>query len=259
MAQRESAELDNRWFTGDDDLPEFIAENLEVLSLGRPLNAVLGKNGWDGKTAAGIGLELANDNKSIRGGQFFIRGPLSAEPGTIVASKLWERAAKDISVTFTFPHGGEFEFASGALASDYLEGDAVKITVERADQRVQEASWQQVGITPFSLRLVAYLDRLSNKQEPRIKYNLLFFPASREQLLEISDAAQGAAWPGVKILEGHAALFPRAPQGGWGCPIYPPGQQRATVRYRQDYGVCAPTGTVRKPEHDAQEVGADPS
>jgi hypothetical protein len=34
MAQRESAELDGKWFTGDDDLPEFIAENLEVLSLG---------------------------------------------------------------------------------------------------------------------------------------------------------------------------------------------------------------------------------
>jgi hypothetical protein len=138
-----------------------------------------------------------------------------------MASKLWERAAKDVSVTFTFPHGGEFEFSSGALASEYLEGDAVKISVVRGDQTIRQDSWQQVGITPFSLRLVAYLDKLSNKHEPRIKYNLLFYPASKEQMEEMSDAVQGAAWPGVKILEGHAALFPRAPQGGWGCPIYP--------------------------------------
>jgi hypothetical protein len=102
-----------------------------------------------------------------------------------------------------------------------MDGEAVKISVERGDQTVRQDGWQQVGITPFSLRLVAYLDKLSNKHEPRIKYNLLFFPASKEQMGEISNAVQGAAWPGFKILEGHATLFPRAPQGGWGCPIYP--------------------------------------
>jgi hypothetical protein len=221
MAARESVELNKKWFAGENDLPGVIAENLEALSLGRPLNAILGKNGWDGKTAAGVGLELSNDNRSVKGGQFFVRGPLSTEPGTIVASKLWERAAKDASVTFNFPHGGEFTFDNGSLASEYLDGQAVKISIERAEQQVPEGEWQQIGITPFTLRLVAYLDKLSNKHEPRVKYNLLFFPASKEEMEELSDAVQGAAWPGVKILEGHAQLFPRVPQGGWGCPIYP--------------------------------------
>jgi hypothetical protein len=221
MTARESVDLNKKWFAGESDLPGVIAENLEVLSLGRLLNAFLGKNGWDGKTAAGIGLELSNDNRSVKGGQFFVRGPLSTEPGTIVASKLWERAAKDASVTFNFPHGGEFTFDNGSLASEYLDGQAVKISIERAEQQVPEGEWQQIGITPFTLRLVAYLDKLSNKHEPRVKYNLLFFPASKEEMEELSDTVQGAAWPGVKILEGHAALFPRAPQGGWGCHIYP--------------------------------------
>jgi hypothetical protein len=52
------APLDGKWFTGCDDLPDLLAENLEVASLGQPVNAVLGRNGWEGKTVAGIGLEL---------------------------------------------------------------------------------------------------------------------------------------------------------------------------------------------------------
>jgi hypothetical protein len=221
MAARGSVQLSEKWFTGQDDLPELVAENLEALSFGRPLNAVLGKNGWDGKAAAGIGLELASDNRSVKSGQFFLRGPLSNEQGQIQASKLWERAAADAVVTFKFPHGGEFDFSGGSLASEYLEGEAVKIAVERGGQQVPTDQWPQIGISQFSLRLVTYMDKLSNKNGPKIKFNLLFFPASREQMEEIADAVQGPAWPGVKILEGHAALFPRAPTDGWGCPIYP--------------------------------------
>jgi hypothetical protein len=198
-----------------------LGENLETVSAGRPLNATLGKNGWDGDTVAGICLELTNDNRAVRGGQFFIRGPLSGDPGTIVANKLWERADKELQVTFSFPHGGEFRFESGSLASDYLEGEGVKIAVERGEQQVAQEEWGQLGITPFSLRLIAYLDKLSNKYEQRIKFNLLFFPAKKEEMEEISDLASGAAWPGVKILEGHAAFYPKAPQGAWGCPMFP--------------------------------------
>jgi hypothetical protein len=221
MAPRESVELDKKWFSGDTDIPVNVGENLEAVSSGRPLNATLGKNGWDGNTVAGVYLELSSDNASVRGGQFFVRGQLSSDPGTIVANKLWERAANDLQVTFTFPHGGEFRFESGKLASEYLDGDCVKIAVERGEQRVAPEEWSQLGVTPFSLRLIAYLDKLSNKYEPRIKFNLLFYPARREEMEEISELVSGAAWPGVKILEGHAALFPKAPQGAWGCPVYP--------------------------------------
>jgi hypothetical protein len=148
MAARESAELDKRWFTGQDELPEIIAENLEVTGFGRPLNSVLGKNGWDGKAAAGVGLELASDNRSVRNGQFFLRGLLSSEPGVIQASKLWDRAAADAAVTLKFPHGGEFDFSSGTLTSEYLEGEAVKMSVERAGQQIPAAEWPQIGLWP---------------------------------------------------------------------------------------------------------------
>jgi hypothetical protein len=221
MASRDSVVLNNQWFTGENDIPIALAENLESASIGRPLNAILGKNGWDGTLVAGIGLELTADNNSVRGGQFFVRGQLSNDPGTIAANKLWERAAGDILVTFSFPHGGEFSFESGTLASEYLDGENVKMAIERGDQRVPLEEWHRVGITPFSLRLVAYLDKLSNKHGPRIKFNLLFYPATKEEMAEIADCVQGVAWPGIKILEGHAAFFPAAPQQAWGCPFYP--------------------------------------
>jgi hypothetical protein len=215
------APLDNKWFTGADELPELIAENLEVASLGNPVNAVLGRNGWDGAPVAGIGLELSNDNRQVRGGQFFIRGPLSVEEGSYQASKLWEGAAKDVSVSIKFPHGGEFDFSEGSLASEYMVGESVKLAIEKNGQPVPPAEWARLGIKPFSIRLVAYLDKTSNKVGPKIKFTLLFFPATKEEMEELSDAVRGPAWPGVKILEGNADLFPRAPQDGWGCPIYP--------------------------------------
>jgi hypothetical protein len=143
------APLDGKWFTGCDDLPELIAENLEVASLGQPVNAVLGPNGWDGKTVAGIRLEMSADNKSIRSGQFFIRGPLFVDDGTYQASRLWDQAAKDIIVKMKFPHGGEFDFVEGSLASDYLEGEVRKLSVERNGQPVPPTDWPKQGIKPF--------------------------------------------------------------------------------------------------------------
>jgi hypothetical protein len=215
------APLDGKWFSGKADIPIAIAESLTAASLGQPANATLGRNGWDGKAMAGIGLELSSDNRSVRSGQFFMRGQLSEEQGEIQASKLWSKAAKDALVKMQFPHGGEFDFSDGTLTSDYISGDSVQMTVEREDQPVPKEEWNRIGIKPFSLRLIAYIDKTSNKTGPKVKFTLLFFPASKEDMEDLSDAAQGTAWPGVKVLEGNAQFFPRAPEGGWGCPIYP--------------------------------------
>jgi hypothetical protein len=135
------APLDGKWFVNPEDLPELIAENLEVAGLGQPVNAVLGRNGWDGKAVAGVGLELSNDNRPVRSGQFFIRGPLSVDNGAFQANRLWEQGAKDATVTFLFPHGGELDFSEGSLASDYLASDEVKLEVEKNGQRVPPAEW----------------------------------------------------------------------------------------------------------------------
>jgi hypothetical protein len=113
--------LDKKWFEGGVDLPSVVTDNLLVASLGQPVNATLGRNGWDGRTVAGVGLELSADNLHVSRGQFYMRGNLSQERGIFQANKLWDKASKDISVTVFFPTAGEFDFANGSLASEYLE------------------------------------------------------------------------------------------------------------------------------------------
>jgi hypothetical protein len=142
------APLDCKWFSGKADLPMVIAENLVTASLGQPVNATLGKNGWDGKTMAGIGLELSSDNKSVQNCQFFMRCQLSEEIAEIPASKLWAKAAKDAVpvVKIRFPHGGEFDFSDRALASDYIDGEEVKISVEKDGQQIPRDEWPRLGI-----------------------------------------------------------------------------------------------------------------
>jgi hypothetical protein len=70
-------------------------------------------------------------------------------------------------VTINFPHGGKFDFAGGALASDYLDGADVKLSFERNEEEIQPSEWPALGITVFSLRLIAYLDKTSNKGDPK--------------------------------------------------------------------------------------------
>jgi hypothetical protein len=248
------APLDKKWFQGTGDLPSVITDNLLVASLGQPVNAILGRNGWDGRLVAGVGLELSPDNLRVTRGQFFMRGQLSVEPGEFQANKLWERASKDISVTMIFPHAAEFDFANGSMASDYLEGDAVKIKCYRDGQEVPPADWKRLGVKQFVLRLVAYLDKQSNKSGPKVKFTLLFFPETVDEMRKIGDEVQGPAWPGVKVLEGNADFFPMAPEKGWGCPIYPvlaPGSGSRPVNMPSGeqlrYCIAKVLGTARLP------------
>jgi hypothetical protein len=215
------APLDKKWFEGGGNLPSIVTDNLLVASLGQPVNATLGRNGWDGRTVAGVGLELSADNMHVSRGQFYMRGNLSQQPGTFQANKLWEKASKDISVTMFFPTGADFDFSNGSLASEYLESDAVKIQCEKDGQQLAAAEWPRYGIKQFVLRLIAYLDKTSNRTGPKIKFTLLFFPEPVDEMLKMGDEVQGPAWPGIKVLEGNADFFPQAPDRSWGCLLYP--------------------------------------
>lgn len=219
------ANLDDRWFAGSDDLPEIIAESLEAASLGQPLEEVLKKQGWKGAPVAGVGLELAPDNRKVLRGQFYLRGRLSSDPVIVQASKLWEKTAKDITAHFTLPEGGAFDFAGGTLASEYLSSENVPLACAKGQQVLLPTDWPACGIQDFCIRLVATLDRSANGRRgiPTFRYTLLFFPFSADDM-EAQNEGGGtimAGWPGIKILEGSADFFPRAPEGGWGCPIYP--------------------------------------
>ena len=215
--------LDNRWFAGDENLPELFAENLEVASFGYPVAHTLGKNGWDGKLAASIGLELSPDNLSVTRGQLIMRGKLSDEPAVIQACKLWEAADKEAVVSLTLPHAAEFDFAGGKMHSEYLTSEGIKMAVAKGDRPILPTDWPAFGIQNFCLRAIVNPAKPSpyNGQKPGVRYTVLFFPHTQEEMTEWSELVSEVGWPGVKILEGEAQFFPQAPEGTWGCPILP--------------------------------------
>ena len=146
------APLSGSWFTNSEDMPELLAENLKAASLGYPVNSVLGKNGWDGRTIAAVGLELSPDNRQVRRGQLIMRGPLSAEPAVIQASKLWEKGDKDVTVNLFFPQAAEFDFAAGTLASEYLTSDGIKMVCAKNGQPVLPTDWARHGTAADRIR-----------------------------------------------------------------------------------------------------------
>ena len=216
------APIDGRWFTGTDILPELFAENLAVASFGYPVNATFGKNRWDGKTVVAVGLELSPDNRQVRRGQILMRGHLSKEPATVQAAKLWDKADKDVTVTLPFPQAAEFDFAGGTMASDYLTSSGIKMQCARNSQEIQQSEWAKCGIGAFCLRLFLHIVKgATASHRPSARFTVLFFPMREEEMVRDNELAKGTGWPGIKILEGEAALFPAAPENSWGCPIYP--------------------------------------
>ena len=217
------APLDSRWFSGTDNVPEFIAENLEVPGFGYPVHAAMGKNGWEGEVAACIGLELSPDNTKVVRGQLILRGHLSKEePAVVQASKLWDAAAKDVTISITMPSAAEFDLAAGTMTSDYLPSDGLKVACAKAGVAIPPAQLAQHGIGKFCLRLYVQLARpVNNGARPAVQFSVMFFPHTFDEMLEWSDMVKAVGWPGIKILEGEAQLFPAAPEGEWGCPIFP--------------------------------------
>jgi len=217
------APLEGRWFEGSENIPEPTATSLVVASFGYPVAATLGRNGWDGGVMAGIGLELSPDNKSVARGQVVMRGLLSAEAASIQAFKLWESADKEVTIDITFPNAAEFDFASGRMTSEYLPSEGIRVVASKDGRPILPTDWSKFGIKNFCLRLFLAMAKPSayNNQKPGAKFALLFFPHTVEEMSEWTDLVQEAGWPGIKILEGEAQLFPHAPVGSWGCPILP--------------------------------------
>ena len=214
--------LDARWFTGNGDMPEVLAEELETASFGYPTNAVLGKNGWDGESMVGVGLELSPDNRKVNRGQIIVRGKLSKEPSTFQATKLWDSASKELAVSITVPSGAEFDFAGGTMASEYLTSEGVKVVCSKGEQVILPTEWANNGVGEFCLRLFLQLAKPGAAgTRPAMRYTVMFFPHTYATMRDWSNMVDRAGWPGIKILEGEAQLFPAAREGDWGCPIYP--------------------------------------
>ena len=152
-----------------------------------------------------------------------MRGALHNAAIPLKANTIWEGASKDVTLHVTLPDSGAFQFTGGELCSDFLPQSLVKTAFTReGGQPVLPTEWDAYKLGTFSLRLLAHLDKSSNgRAGPHFRVSVLLFPLGVDELLELSEATQSPAWPGIRILEGRSELFPRAPAGTWGCPLFP--------------------------------------
>ena len=215
-------ELDGKFFQGNNPIPPDVIEKLFTNSPTQLDPATASQLGWEGQLIGAITIQLSEDGSLARRGVFNMLGKLADEPVTIPASKLWEKASRDITLTLTLPTADSFSFLDGGLASDYMDHDEVTYAISRGHTPVLPAQFDAHKIGEFSLRMIVHLSRGSNGRSGlAIKLTLLIFPLGADELRQETDAVQSPAWAGIKLLEAECGLFPGAPLNSWGCPVYP--------------------------------------
>ena len=121
------------------------------------------------------------------------------------------------------PPAESFKFDDG-LASDYLSSDEVVhsfvVAGEDGQMPIMAADRAAHGVSVFSLRLVCHVVKATVKSGITLKYNMLIYPGARAAILDVSELAQSAGWPGIRIAEGDLALCPM-PERAWQCPVLP--------------------------------------
>jgi hypothetical protein len=217
-------DLDGQYFIGGGDIPFDIAKKLTIKESRVRDRDILTGLGWEGQLIGYVGLILSGDGKRVTGARFGMQGKLATAPTELQAAKLWENVARDVTVVIELPEAAAFRFAGGTLYSDFLAQDDCKVKFQKGGTDVAAGEERQLGVGQLCLRLFAYLDKSSNSRSgpgPHLKVMVLVYPLSVEQLEELSVYTQAPGWPGVKLVEGKAELFPRAQAGTWGAPMFP--------------------------------------
>ncbi len=210
-------------------------KKLSVPGLGpRQVGEFLEGFGWDGSAAASVGLKMAADNLSVAAARLSVVGTWSTAPTLLQAQKLWSRAPANIWLEVDLRDMGAFRFGDGEMVSKYIPDIAIKhkFIIQGEDDQKKELSDEEVsaaGITPFTVRAACGLSSAcSAKNGIWLNCIVLVYPATEEELKELSAASKSPAWPGMKLAEGDIPMLPQAGRGKpalngkeWGCPVTP--------------------------------------
>ena len=220
-------ELDKNLFAGDADLDSDEARGAEVRNLGTDINRKLSNSGWNGVEAVGcIGLVLSTDNERVERGTLIVKGQLEEEPIRIEANKIWEDANKNVMLSLKLNNEDIFTFNATGLTSDILPQEnihhgVVLMREDRAPRPVLEGEYEGLGIGNFCLRMACTISKSSSVRKGVVlKYTVLIFPVSKDDMLATYELAQSPAWPGMRVMDGELAVW-RRPATKWGCPILP--------------------------------------
>jgi hypothetical protein len=218
--------LDKALFTGQEEAEVEDLKNAEVTNFGVSVKTALGRFGWKGQATGCVGLGLSTDNRRIETGRFITVGYLDEEDGKIEARKLWQKADSNVVVTMQFKQAEIFTFSDGTLCSDFVAGGNIThclhvVKEGRAPAPVLEGEREKLGVGDFTVRMVCTIAKKSSARNGIvISYTIMAYPGTKEDLLQTSEHAQTAAWPGIKVKEGDFPMLPTATEN-WQCPIVP--------------------------------------
>ena len=218
-------ESDKSYFEGPSQISATLAKKLIIADEDTAVVSGLKKFKWTGKTTGVVVLSLAADNSRIDAGTFGVRGPLAAKELRWAACDIWKGAQRDVYLRFKVPEGERFNFSDGGLCSDYLSMEEIECACEVTEDdgsptQIEAGDWSEWGAGQFCLRLVASLQKATHRSGVVLKYWVLLYPGSQEEIMEVSELAQNASWPGIRVTEGEMSLLPTGGKA-WACPVLP--------------------------------------
>lgn len=213
-------------FAGAENISEADKQKIFVNNFSESIESVLRDFNWDGKLVGTIGLTISDDGKKIENGRFIPRGPLEAKTIKMAASTIWPDADETVILAIKLTKVEVFKFSEGGLYSQYVDEGAISHTLHSMVEGKtpipilpQEKGDWNVG--SFCLRLICHISKASTaKGGIVLNWTVLIFPRAKEQLLQASDMTASPSWPGLRLITGEMALWPR-PTTTWMCPVLP--------------------------------------
>jgi len=215
------------FFGGIDNFSGNELGHLEVANFENDVDTALSNHfAWRGKVTAAIGLALSPDNLRVDWGMFLLRGDMELKDKKMAANHIWAGANKDIVVTIMFPKADVFKFNDGGLWSDPVDASQVPHSfydsTEGRGARALVATDDRLAGTEagFCIRAVGQISSLSSASRGvTLRVAIMLYPSSMTDMGEIVHS-KSPGWPGLKIGEVFAPLYPR-PTAPWCCPVLP--------------------------------------
>jgi hypothetical protein len=225
-ADGEMPALDKAFFVGSGNPDTRVSATAEILNKGESLTEALELLGCVEASLSGhVILYTTADNNRVENAEFVLRGIIEASVIRIPCHKIWAQAEKGVFLYLTIPDADKYVFENGGLASDYIAQEQLEFDfgdhIEgRAVTKYTAEVARGKNTGDFCIRAVAQLSKSEVTRGIRMTVTILLFPDTKETTLDATDAAAGAGWPGLFVLETECALGPRS-TSEWGCPIVP--------------------------------------
>lgn len=207
-------ELDKNLFVGKEQISATEWETLTSTDAGQQaIGEFLESFGWDQKAAGSVVLQLEADNRSVAAASLRLAGRWTDGPVKLQAKKLFPTMPENIILSIDLDDLSIFRFSPNEMWSDYVCGDNIKheyvLHSGETAAVLEEDERQDYDIGRFCIRAVTSVAKDSGVKWG-LSTSILIFPASGDEMAEVSTAYIDPGWPGVKLADGQMPILPPA-------------------------------------------------